>query len=329
MRTTQRAVLTSLAVAASALGAGAGSASALETTACPDSGRLDWARVQLFAGAGCSGGQMAVKATDPSPDRPSFASFTNFDGRRYDVDNSRSSLRIAAGTCVRLYDGPNYTGDASSDICAKDHPLEWELERFDDRASSMRVFAVPGGSTPAPAPSPEQQPAAAPAPAPGAAPAASPAADRATTWAESKVGVRECSSEQTGWVRNYAPKWGCGTAWCGIFLTNAFKNAGVTLKGQYSSTEWIHDSAIASRNGLRAVSLDQVRRGDLVLMYTRKLEPSRAVGHVGIARGPMRDGAISTVEGNISDKVVAKERSVTARYNAAHKLVVLVARVGG
>ena len=318
MRTTQRAVLSTIALAAALLGTAATSASALEITACPDEGRLDWAKVQLFAGANCSGGQMVVKAADPSPDRPNFVSFTNFDGRQYNVDNSRSSLRLAPGTCVRFYDGANYTGTASTDICARDRPLEWDLQRFDNRASSMRVFALPGAGAPVPVPVPQ----------PAAAPPASPAADRATAWAESKVGMRECTPEQTGWVRAYNRSWSCHTYWCGIFVFNAYRSAGAPLRGGYASTEWIHDSATAGRNGLSVVPLDQVRRGDLVLMYTRRVASSRDVGHVGIARGPVNNGTIPTVEGNISNKVVLKERSITARYNSAHKLVVLVARVG-
>jgi hypothetical protein len=162
----RRSLLLALATSATALLAST-MAQAGEAASCPPQVKLDWARVQLFAGASCSGGQMAVRADDPRPDRADFSRFANFDGRTYDVENSRSSLLIAKGTCVRLHDGRGFTGDASTDICAGSGDLAWNLARFDDRASSMRVFAAPGAApAPAPAPQPAPQPGPAPSPVP-------------------------------------------------------------------------------------------------------------------------------------------------------------------
>ncbi len=159
-------------------------AGAAETRCAPETG-LSWARVQVFAEAGCRGGQMVIRADDGAPDRPNFTAFRNFDGRTYDVDNSRSSLIIAAGTCVRLFDAVDYGGDASTNICATSGRLDWNLSRFDNRTTSMRVCTTrapdacaPGGG-PAPAGDRPPAPAGAP-PAPTAAPAvpAVPAAPR-------------------------------------------------------------------------------------------------------------------------------------------------------
>ncbi len=153
-----------------------------DATRCAPGAGLSWARVQLFAGANCGGGQMAIKADDGAPDRANFGAFRNWDGKTYNVDNTRSSLILAGGTCVRLYDAPNFTGQESTNICATNGRLDWNLNRFDDRATSMKVCPTstpdacgPGGSPPpstqpAPAPAPRPEPSPPPAPPAGAVP---------------------------------------------------------------------------------------------------------------------------------------------------------------
>ena len=226
-----------------AFGPGAGSAQATATS-CPSGATISWARVQLFAGANCSGGQMVVKADDGAPDRANFAAFRNWDGKTYNVDNTRSSLLIAAGTCVRFFDAPNFGGDASTNVCATNGRLAWNLERFNDRASSMKVCTTSNqgacGSAatapppapeppPEPEPTPEPEPGPEPQPDPGAGEAPLPAAESAVRWALSKVGTRECTGEQPSWVTGYRRGWGCTTNWCGIFVSTAYKQAGVDL----------------------------------------------------------------------------------------------------
>ena len=157
----RRSLLIALAMGATTLLAPT-AAQAGEAAACPAATKLSFARVQLFVGASCSGGQVVIRADDSNPDRPDFSRFVNFDGRTYNVENSRSSLLIANGTCVRLHDGRGFTGLASTDICAIGRDLGWNLARFNDRTSSMRVFAAQGAA-PLPAPAPV------PAPAPSAA----------------------------------------------------------------------------------------------------------------------------------------------------------------
>jgi hypothetical protein len=126
--------------------------------ACPGSAKAGFARVQLFNGANCAGGSMITVGRTEMPD---FRAFINFDGKTYNVDNDRSSLAIAAGTCVRLYDAPNYGGDASTPICATSGTLYWNLARLDNRASSMRICTTsdqgacgPGAVAPPPTPTP-------------------------------------------------------------------------------------------------------------------------------------------------------------------------------
>jgi lysophospholipase L1-like esterase len=101
---------------------------------------------------------MVVKADDGAPDRPDFRAFRNWDGKTYDVDKTRSSLILAAGTCVRFWESVNFGGESSTDVCAPaDRRLHWNLSRFDNRASSMKVFG--GSASPSPGPQPQPDPA--------------------------------------------------------------------------------------------------------------------------------------------------------------------------
>lgn len=168
-----RAVATTAAVAGTALLTAPAGAQAGQPAACAAGAKLSFARVQLFKDASCGGPQVVIRTTDASPDRADLTRFRNFDGTIRNVQNSRSSLLIARGTCVRLYDGVKYSGAASTNICATTGDLAWNLARFDDRASSIRVFAAgqgaqppaPGGGNDGSAPTPNPTPAP-PAPAP-------------------------------------------------------------------------------------------------------------------------------------------------------------------
>lgn len=294
-------------------------AAVADPASCPADARISWARVQLFSGANCGGGQMVVKSDDASPDRADFRSFRNWDGKTYDVDNSRSSLIVAPGSCVRLYEHPGYGGMASTDLCAADAPLYWNLSRFNDIASSIKVFKPEQASSPPPSGSPPPPP----PPPPPAAPA--PAAQRAVDWALARVGTRECAGEQPGWVRAYSSGWGCRTNWCAIFIWSAYRSAGVDL-GRIAYTEDILNRARRGE-GLVQVPTRDVRAGDLVLMYTYA-KKGRRVTHVGMATGPLSRGTIPTVEGNTGDPdaVVTRRRSVTARVGG-RALVQMVVRV--
>jgi hypothetical protein len=301
-----------IVLAALALGAPAASA---DPASCPADARISWARVQLFNGANCGGGQMVVKSDDGDPDRSDFRAFRNWDGKTYDVNDSRSSLIVAAGSCVRLYEHAGYAGMASTDLCAGDAPLYWNLSRFDDIASSIKVWT--------PAPPEENPPPPPPAPPPPAAPA--PAAERAVAWALARVGTRECAGEQPGWVRAYGRNLSCRTNWCAIFVWNAYRSAGVDL-GPIAYTEDIFNRAQRGE-GLVQIPARDVRRGDLVLLYTY-VKKGRRVTHVGLATGPLSGGSIPTVEGNTGDPdaVVTRRRSVTARVGG-RALVQMVVRV--
>jgi cell wall-associated NlpC family hydrolase len=137
--------------------------------------------------------------------------------------------------------------------------------------------------------------------------------------------VRECRGEQPGWVRAYAGGWSCHANWCAIFVWNAYRSAGVDL-GRIAYTEDILDRARRGE-GLQAIPAGDVRRGDLVLMYTY-VKKGRRVTHAGLATGPLSGGAIPTVEGNTGDPdaVVTRRRSLTTRVGG-RALVQMVVRV--
>ncbi len=108
-------------------------------------------------------------------------------------------------------------------------------------------------------------------------------------------------------------------------MRQAYLAAGLNL-GQIAYTENIYNNAKAGRDHQFAVPVTQIRKGDLVLMYTIA-KRGRRVTHVGLARGNYANGAVPTVEGNTSnDDVALRTRSTTATVSG-HKLVVMGVRI--
>lgn len=136
---------------------------------CPAGARGQNAKVQLWVNAKCSGGSVIVPFSGDA-NRPDFRAFLNGpDQKSYNVDNTRSSLAIGPGYCVRLFDGLKYTGEMSNLLCTPPSAEDWGLFAFDNRASSMKVCttalkaacgagpvapAPSGGGTPTPTPTP-------------------------------------------------------------------------------------------------------------------------------------------------------------------------------
>jgi len=136
---------------------------------CPAGARSGMARVQLWRDPKCAGGSMIVGTTGDA-NRSDFRSFRNdADGRTYNVDNTRSSLSIKPGNCVRVFDGVGYSGEGSNLLCTPPNAEDWGLFAFNDRASSMKVCLTDrqadcGAGATAPAPPPPSTP---PPPPPG------------------------------------------------------------------------------------------------------------------------------------------------------------------
>jgi hypothetical protein len=137
--------------------------------ACAADARSSYARVELFRDGACTGASVSVGFTG-SGDRPDFAAFTNYEGNVYDIDDTRDSLAVAPATCVRLFDGRNYTGASSGLLCATASAdgLFADLGAMKNRASSMRVCPASARSgcgaaaappPPAPVPLPNGNPA--------------------------------------------------------------------------------------------------------------------------------------------------------------------------
>jgi hypothetical protein len=140
--------------------------------ACAADAKGSYARVELYRELDCVRPSVSVGFTG-NGDRPNFATFTNYEGGVYDIDNSRSSIALAAATCARLFDGRDYTGADSGLHCAPAGSTGFfaDLGAMNDRASSMRVCpaSAPGGC---------DRPVVAPPPAPPA-PNGSPASPNA------------------------------------------------------------------------------------------------------------------------------------------------------
>lgn len=141
--------------------------------ACAADAKGSYARVELYREPNCVRPSVSIGFTG-NGDRPNLAAFTNYEGSVYDVDNSRSSLALAAATCVRLFDGRDYTGEESGLLCASASATGYfaDLGAMNDRASSLRVC-------PASTPTGCDRPAAAPPPPPPPAPNGSPASANA------------------------------------------------------------------------------------------------------------------------------------------------------
>jgi cell wall-associated NlpC family hydrolase len=161
------------------------------------------------------------------------------------------------------------------------------------------------------------------APAPAAARSMDAARASAVAWAVRQAGVRErgtsnCSALIDRWTRRMGLRVPPCRPWCGSFVHEAFRQAGVRLSARLIDPDRSYGDARRGARGLRAIPVRSVRRGDLLFFRFR---PGLRASHVAIARGAPRRGRIATVEGNVGHAVRLKLRGV--RYP------VLAARVGG
>jgi hypothetical protein len=163
----------SIAAVTAAVVTTGGAVAPARADACAADAKGSYARVELYRDPNCVRPSVSVGFSG-SGDRPDFAAFTNYEGNVYDIDNSRSSLAIAAGNCARLFDGRDYTGEESGLMCAPATATGFfgDLGTMNDRASSMRVC-------PSSTPSGCDRPASPPPPPPPPVPNGSPASQNA------------------------------------------------------------------------------------------------------------------------------------------------------
>jgi hypothetical protein len=147
--------------------------------------------------------------------------------------------------------------------------------------------------------------------------------ERAASWAVAQNGLHEIGTSNCGpqinrWEREMGLAVPPCRVWCGAFVHQAFRQAGVQLSRRLIDPHRSYYDARAGRNGLRSIPIDQIERGDIVFYNFR---PNLKASHLAIARDRPSGGMLSTVEGNTSHAVRLERRGV--RY------IVLAARVTG
>lgn len=143
--------------------------------------------------------------------------------------------------------------------------------------------------------------AALPAPA-GAAPSRERMVRSAVSWAVKQVGVRErgqsnCGPGVTVWQQRMGFRVPPCRPWCGAFVHEAFRQAGVRLGPRLIDPQKALNDARRRRGRLRAVGLTSVRKGDILVMDSRRAGKAT---HMAIAVADYRraSGTVRTVEGN-------------------------------
>lgn len=135
---------------------------------------------------------------------------------------------------------------------------------------------------------------------------------RAVEWAMTQVGHREKghtnrSARIDRWTRAMGLRVPPARPWCGSFVHEAFRRAGVNLSARLIDPHRSYFDAKAGRRGLKAIPVKSVRRGDL-LFY--KIRPGLKASHLAIVRARNGDGTVKTVEGNVSHAVRALDRGL-------------------
>lgn len=97
------------------------------------------------------------------------------------------------------------------------------------------------------------------------------------------------------WIAKYHQPWMRGQPWCGLACIVWWGRAGKKLPLDTVSTVAIANRARRG-DGFTSISAANAKAGDLLVMHMGSGGPK----HVGLARGPMRGGVFSTVEGNTS-----------------------------
>jgi hypothetical protein len=147
--------------------------------------------------------------------------------------------------------------------------------------------------------------------------------DRAASWAVAQNGLHEIGTSNCGpqinrWERQMGLKVPPCRVWCGAFVHQAFRQAGVQLSRRLIDPDLSYADAVAHRRGLRSISISKIQRGDIVFY---KFREGVNASHLAIARGRPSGGKLDTVEGNTSQAVRLERRGV--------QYIVLAARVTG
>jgi hypothetical protein len=98
---------------------------------------------------------------------------------------------------------------------------------------------------------------------------------RAVSWAVKQVGTREiatsnCSPVIDRWERQMGLKLPPCRVWCGAFVHQAFRRAGVQLTERLIDPDRSYADALAGRRGLKAIAISSIERGDIVFYKFRE-----------------------------------------------------------
>ncbi|MEA2194928.1 MAG: NlpC/P60 family [Solirubrobacteraceae bacterium] len=143
----------------------------------------------------------------------------------------------------------------------------------------------------------------------------------ALAWAVGQVGVSErgtsnCSPVIDRWERDMGLRLPPCRVWCGAFVHQAYRQAGVRLSRRLIDPHRSFADAVAGRRHLRQIAVSEIGPGDIVFY---KFRAGVRASHLALARGRPQDGMLDTVEGNTSDAVRLETRGTA--------FIVLAARV--
>ncbi|HEY6889328.1 MAG TPA: CHAP domain-containing protein, partial [Solirubrobacter sp.] len=228
------------------------------------------------------------------------------------LDNAEAvkKQRVAAGKSIT---DPNQYGDWIADV---ERPAEQYRGRYQLKLGEAQGLL-------------KSAPAAAPAPAPAgvvpgaveAAAAVAPAGGGGSSLgaaalqiAHSQKGVREIGGANMGpQVDQYlaAAKVAPGNPWCASFITWSLQKAGHPMPGGgWAAVQtWVRN-AEAGQNGLKIVSAQDARPGDIVAYDWGGQEDFGSDGHIGFLDSTVQGGKFKALEGNNADAVSSVDRQM-------------------
>ncbi|MBG0818796.1 CHAP domain-containing protein [Planomonospora sp. ID82291] len=270
-------------------------------------------------------GEAAAAALPAADDQPGGAPFAEMQSRIAEIESRIEILRrrtpgtLEGETEPQAASGSG-SGSGSAGIGTQDGELrlpgEARLEetraRLENGGPSLPDQLVPGGLR---LPARSQ---AGGTPAQAASLAGAARVRQVVTTALGKVGEGERKDGTTSygaWYDDYTGQKGfAGAAWCDMFLSWVAVQHGLEKQmGIFAYTPW-HAEWFKKQG--RFDRRPQV--GDLVFFDWAGSRSVSAIDHVGLVTGVNPDGTVSTVEGNISDRVVTRTRTMDTIVGFGH-----------
>jgi cell wall-associated NlpC family hydrolase len=135
-----------------------------------------------------------------------------------------------------------------------------------------------------------------------------------------EVGTTNCSPTIDRWMRHMGlsvPAVPPCRPWCGAFVHEAFRQAGIELSDRVIDPNQSYWDAMQHHNGLRRIPKTDAAPGDLVFFSLS--DPNVQATHEEIVLARPRNGKVLTAGGNVGHHAVVTRRGL--RY------IVLAARV--